>query len=1631
MSTNLPSHINQEFVSISGAAKILGVSIDTVRRWEKKGLISSKRLDGKNRYFSRKNLEYYRQSRPLSISEASDLLGVSTSTLRRYESRGILPVKRNGNQVRQFDRQVIQKLAERESTKEPIYLTKFAQVASPVKIATLSFAIVLIIFASISRPAESTQVLGIQDTAFSWVIGVRDFFANLFKFEITEKQEIASRELDEFETRIIERIITEQVITETTNIIDGSITNIKLATDAIDGTKIKNDSIRNEDIADGAINSGKIEDNTVTSSDIKLGSVVAEDLAALVFNNGQLVDLSAINHSNTSKQGLILPNVSNSTPSNPVSGEGFLAWDTSGNQVLVYNGSSWAQIGGTISLYTGSSDTSTTSSASGFELINTEEISLLRGCSDSQLLKWNDTTKTWGCASDVGAGGAGISTVEEGNVSVVTSATNIDFLSADFIVTNAGSGEADVAIDYTNSKIVRSDQNETITGSWTITSTDLSCTNCIGATEISDLTLGADTAGDYVASISSGNGISASASGEGSTPSIALSNLTSDWNQTGAFDIILNNTDSQIQILENGATPTLFGILDIGDLSTSNSTFTFSGSSGTVLTTANYSGTIDSVYVNVGESPASAEISGSFSGGLTINTDSVDPTQINDSGVSLGASQDELCLTYENTGGAFEWQTCGSGGGSLDSAYNSATATIIVDAYDVTWQLNNATNDYNFVLDNTTSGAIATAFEITTSVASGTFATAIDISDADIGTALAIGSNDITTTSTTISATELDKLDNGIDLDELDDTGTFTATTVDINGGNIDGTTIGGTSAAAGTFTNLTVNQVATVGNGSGNDFLSFVEESSDPACVAGDFKVWANSSTNTIKKCQNGTITNLDTTGGTGTLQDAYTGGGSITTTDAKDIDFIFDDTATDSNLDIGVVADNTVSISRDATASTETPNQLLLLENLDADITLTNALLVQTNGGAITDGIEVTNTSGNLTNAININDTAGGTLDKAIVISGTITTAILDTPSIDISGSGAITGATGIGTTTITTTGTVDLSSDSDADTITIGQSGGTDDTVTIAGNVSITDDQWSISATGATTGLTGITADVDLTCTNCIGATEIDESTISSNGLSDTASIAYLNQSESVANDWTFTLAGSEDLAVTHDLAGTSNMMTLTGTPNASANTAYGIYVDQADSANANGFDAAIVIDNSDITGAAIGAAIKTIDAGGGFTSLFDINGTLISAAEFNILDDQIALGTETTGDYVSGATTNGGLAKTGTEGATLGISVQANKGLEVDANGLSLIDCGDTQILKYSTGTSSWSCQADAGGSGTLDAAYNSGTATITVDAYDILFDLNDGTNDYGLVIDNNTASAIAVGLEFTNAGGGGFTAGIDMGSFIITNVGNSGTDFTSSGGLTLADALGVTTGGVTISGTGALAVNSDSITSDGSLTIDANDNVVIGGSGNTFTFDESSGPLYAGTARPTRKVTLVPEFPGAVLTGDGTNNTGTMTTDYCSTVRNINENSTPSNTQPCDADLTEEHSYYSWATSQGTAQDYDIWITWQVPSDFSEFSSSTAINFYGWRTSSSSSVSLAVYDNDGDICNTQTSIGGTAGAWDPEAYSDPTGCDAAGGVEAGEEITFRVTLTANSSSDTAKIGEIDISYLSKF
>ncbi|KKS80003.1 MAG: hypothetical protein UV56_C0031G0001, partial [Candidatus Woesebacteria bacterium GW2011_GWC1_43_10b] len=123
---------------------------------------------------------------------------------------------------------------------------------------------------------------------------------------------------------------------------------------------------------------------------------------------------------------------------------------------------------------------------------------------------------------------------------------------------------------------------------------------------------------------------------------------------------------------------------------------------------------------------------------LAGKVDTGNPLTCAEGDIYYNAFDDTIQICH--TGDVWEQLDGGAGSVSLDTAYN-AGGTITVDAYDVLFNLNDATNDYKFTIDNTTAGDIATAFAITTTVASGTFGTAIDVSDTDIGNAINLGNN--------------------------------------------------------------------------------------------------------------------------------------------------------------------------------------------------------------------------------------------------------------------------------------------------------------------------------------------------------------------------------------------------------------------------------------------------------------------------------------------------------------------------------------------------------------------------------------------------------------------------------------------------------------------------------------------------------------------------------------------------------------------------------------------------------------------------------------------------------------------------------------------------------------------------
>ncbi len=1167
----------------------------------------------------------------------------------------------------------------------------------------------------------------------------------------------------QFKPSDLGRLITSQ------DILDLTIGELDIAYGAITSSKIKDGAISSSKIENGAISESKLSDGAVTSNKISDGTISTSDLAStLTFSNGDFIDLSYITYESSIPQGLRLPNILSGSPVSPSSGEGYLAWDSLNNNLLIFDGSSWANIGSSISLYTGSDSTSTTSSSSGLELINSDKLSLIRGCSDGQVLKWNGVTFSWDCEDDVGASSSGISKIKEGGTLVVNSALEINFDSDDFVVTNLGSGEGGIEIDYTSSYIVRSNLNESIIGVW-----------------------------DFV------NGLSLS-SGD--------LNLGSNDITVGGVTI----SSSELSLLDGrGGT-----LLDTNNVASQLSSWDQDFSDD--LTTSNYSIILDSVYVNVGESPSSGDISGSFSGGLTINANSV-------------------ALGVDTTGDYVATITAGAGL-TGDATGEGSTPTLAVAS---------------------ANGGIV-------------------VNSDNIALTLISGGDGLS--STTSSASGLEILSSGLTLIQgcsnnqilkWNETTDVWYCADDVTGGS--------------------VNSFETINAPSGTNPV-------------------ADSSTDTLNLSVTGT--NLTITGDSGT------------------------DTLT-FDISESTLAGDGLGVSGDS-----------LTVNLGSGIQIVSDAL------------------------------ALGTL-----------TADWDQ------------------------TGAFDIILNNSSSELKILESGASP---TFYGTIDIGD----------------------------------------------------------LTSDSTYTFSGSSGTVLT------------------SAN-----YSSSLDSIYVN-----------------VGESPSSGDISGSFSGGLTINA------------NSVALGVDTTGDYVSGATANYGLVATGTEELTLGIFLQSNKGLEVDSNGLSLIDCGNGEILKYSTSTNQWSCQSDETGSQDLDNVYDNdtdkvlaidntsgltfnmtsgdfiiqaggsnivtfddlsgvttftddidmnfgvgenlnitavsapsvdilavsnsgqGTTTSGVDGLSIDFTAaSDGAADtnaglhititdsgdsgdtisgvqitagtasagtqYGLRVDSITGGA---GTEYAISIGSGWDAAMDAGGLPILNIGASGTDFSSTGGLTLADGLTVTSGGASITAggltitAGALAVNSDSITSDGTLTINAANTVFLGDGTNGLQVDETWGANsgWRGNARPTRRIVFAPEYLGAVLTGDGSNNNGTMTSD--------NDGGTP------------PRNYYNWTVTGGTSNDYDIWVKIPIPSDFSEFTSSDALTIEGW-TSSTTNTALEVvqvYDNSGTgRCAAAVNFEpGSNNTW-ADKTTDQTCTDT--GVASPNDIwTVRIRLTSSNSAN-ARVGRFYIQYYARF
>src|SRR3989344_6109533 len=780
MKKNLPDkpHKDKKLVSIGEAVDILGVSIDTLRRWDKNGTLKSVRPDGKNRFFPLEDIENLKFSKPLSIGEASKQLDLSTSTLRRLEEKGFIEPIRNKAGERLYtkdsldrflhseyylrQKQVEEKIL--EPLKKPEEVTETSSVTGP-KINPKTTGSIRVLEA-VASEAHQKSVENEEK-----ILETREKILEMMEGALENREKSLENKKKLIKIWAINKAIFSSglflvlLFLFSTGVIAASFIIYPEETAKFFGYGGRRETYKYSTnvlgVTDSPLPSKEVKPNVVGSILKPVSGVSLELVSHLKPDTyKQIVKIENVNDVfNTDDSGNLLPKENIKLPDSS-----YLIVPDKG-------------------------------------LISNLNAEWLRG-------------RTWG-----GEPGSLLALDEKGDLSfkgVITSKSVGGEAIIDGSVT-----EADLGNDSVNSNKI---QDESITGDdikdGSIENKDLENSSLTvkagdGLTDGGEVELGEEVTlnigeGDGVSVEDEKIGIKLTSSG---TTGDASSNSGLEVSSSG-LTLLKGCTDGQI-LKWNNSTNVWYCTDDTGG------------------------------------------------GGSSVWSDLLAPT------ANLSLSHDE----YETT---FNWNTASTAAAldayslsiTNDASTDSTTQRVLVITNEAA---TGGTTENLLVLDNADDSTVTTALQVLGS-STGAITTALDVSDDQIVTALSIGNNDITTSGATISATELNLLDSGIALSELTDSGTLTSSTVDINGGNIDGTAIGAASPSTGAFTTLSSTGATTLGN--------------DSSTVAINSSVWdittlgvttglsISGSTNTLSNIPNSALTNSSLTINTGV---GLSGGGSV----------------------------------------------------------------------------------------------------------------------------------------------------------------------------------------------------------------------------------------------------------------------------------------------------------------------------------------------------------------------------------------------------------------------------------------------------------------------------------------------------------------------------------------------------------------------------------------------------------------------------------------------------------------------------------------------------------------------------------------------------------------------------------
>jgi len=506
-------------------------------------------------------------------------------------------------------------------------------------------------------------------------------------------------------------------------------------------------------------------------------------------------------------------------------------------------------------------------------------------------LLWSSSTFKFSCATDQGGTGGSL-TVRAQDLSVsVPAVTTLEFGPAttsndEFIVTDIGGGAARIRM---GNKVPLTSSASTITGGWTFNTTSTTFTTSIltngglNTTSNTNLSLSANGTGFLVLNTDADTGVKI---GSSSNVSAVLSVSGGIGNNAA---LIVNNTNNGDLLVASAAGITKFAIKSDGTASGSAG-FTIDGV-GNFQTTRNQTLTLGgSSTGNIIIDAASGGISNlalltDFNSGVRIGSISNDPAVLSVSG-GIGNNA-ALIVNNTNNGDLFVASASGvtkftlkndgtassSAGFTIDAAgaiqsTKGQTLTIGGNSTgDVVLKPNQTTNSLTITggstIALTTNGSTGLTFDSGTtgaiSIGTNSNGKTITIGNTTSGTMLDLnsGSGGINFgDSATTKAIEIGGVDNnGADTVRIA-TNATSADSINIGNANA-GTTM---ALTGGTAWSISSAGLATFGDQivASNKGIEFSESDTNPTCASGNYTIYADTSEGKLKKCQNGTITDL-----------------------------------------------------------------------------------------------------------------------------------------------------------------------------------------------------------------------------------------------------------------------------------------------------------------------------------------------------------------------------------------------------------------------------------------------------------------------------------------------------------------------------------------------------------------------------------------------------------------------------------------------------------------------------------------------------------------------------------------------------------------------------------------------------